>query len=126
MKTLSARAGKATKSAKAAKVSRPDAQKPVKIRLEALPDAPTYYANFVEISHTAHEFMLSTARVPTKLPEPLKQEAVNKGELVLTPELQIVIAPTVLPGLIRALKIQRESYEKKFGEIREDSKNERD
>src|SRR5260370_40975477 len=79
-------------------------------------DAFTYYANHAEISCTAHEFAILFARFPAKLP-PDKLEEARGGALSIDCDVQILISPTLISGLIRALITQKETYEKRFGVI---------
>ena len=69
-------------------------------------DAPLFYANYAEVAHSQHEFALLGVRVPAKLSEEQMSEAKSTGTLTLPIDFQIVLPPTVIPGLIDALKNQ--------------------
>jgi hypothetical protein len=81
-------------------------------------DTFTYYANHAEIACIPHEFAILFSRVPTKLP-PEKLEEARAGNLTLTCDVQILIAPTLINGLIRALTTQKATYEERYGTIHE-------
>lgn len=82
------------------------------------PETPsTYYSNFIEVSHTEYEFALSFAKLPTKL-RPQQLLDVKSGEpLLLEPLLQVEVPTRLIPGLVRALMLQVEIYEKRYGAI---------
>lgn len=90
----------------------------VKVRVEHGSGAEILYANYVEVSHSAYEFMLSVVRVPTKFPSSLLAEARTTGEIVVEPQVNILLPPTLIPGLIRALESQRDLYERNFGKLK--------
>lgn len=94
----------------------------VKIVLEASEDTPSYYVNYVEIIHSQHEFGLYAAQMPTKLSTDSLEAARKSGEIHVEPTLQLVVPPTLIPGLIRALETQKQSYEKEFGMIQVEGK----
>jgi hypothetical protein len=81
------------------------------------PETPTYYFNYAEIASLPHDFALLFARVPAKLPPDRFEEVRAAGRMVLDCELQVLISPTLIPGLIRALTVQRERYEQLWGPI---------
>ena len=91
----------------------------VSVSVEASPDVPVYYINYAEISHGAHDFGMAVARVATKLPARVQEEALKSGRVVIEPILQLVMPPTIIPGLISALQRQREAYEKNFVPIQD-------
>ena len=63
------------------------------------------YSNYVQIGHSAHEFMLTFSYI-----DPAK---IIKGE---SPEVnaeafsRIIIAPSLLPGIIKAFEINQKKY----------------
>ena len=89
----------------------------VAVSVEATPDVPVYYVNYAEISHGPHDFGMAVARVATKLPVRVREEAVKTGRLVVEPVLQLTMPPTMIPGLISALQRQLEAYEKNFASV---------
>lgn len=93
-------------------------ERSLKIVVEATSDTPTYYVNHCEIAVNHHEIALWFARLPTK-PSRFDMDGVAEtGELAVEPEFQILIAPTLLEGLIAALQSTKETYEGIFGPIR--------
>ena len=74
-----------------------------------------YCVNFAEVSYTVHEFSIQAVRMPTKLSDERLEAARKSGVAKFTAEVQLVLPPTLLPGLIRALTISKENYEKQFG-----------
>ena len=86
-----------------------------KAALRAGPETPVYYVNYAEAAFTAHEFSLTAGRTPAKLTAD-QLEAARKGEvLTFDAEIQLIIPPTMVPGLIRALTITKDQYEKATG-----------
>ena len=80
------------------------------------PETPTYYFNHAEITYLPHDFSLLFARLPAKL-TPDRLEEAQGGTLTLECELQVLLAPTMIPRLIEALTIQRRRYEEQWGPI---------
>src|SRR5437867_1938549 len=87
---------------------------PVKISVEITENTPSFYVNYAEVSFAAHELALSLVRVPTKLSGTKADEA-KTGVLRCESVVQVLFAPTLLPGLIRALTTTKESYEETIG-----------
>jgi hypothetical protein len=99
--------------------AKPDGEQlSAKIFVEPSDDTPSFYVNFAEASFAAHEMALSFLRIPTKL-SPAKVEEAKGGVLRYEPVAQVIFAPTLLPGLIRALTTIKDGYEKTFGPVRE-------
>jgi hypothetical protein len=90
----------------------------VRVVLDAVDESAVYYANYAEASLGNHECLLSFARVPTKMNIARTEEA-KSGVLRLEPLVQIIVPPTLLPGLIRALTVTKDGYEKTIGSIKE-------
>jgi hypothetical protein len=84
----------------------------VRIAIEVLDGTPTYYANFIEIGHTKWDFSLIFAKLPPKPTAGKIAEMQATGTLALPAETAINFPPTLMMGLIRALTIQKEAYEK--------------
>jgi hypothetical protein len=76
----------------------------------------TYYANYAEAVCTPQEFAILFARIPAKLP-PDKIDEVKAGRLSLTCDVQVLIPPTMIDGLIRVLVSQKAAYEQRYGPI---------
>ena len=103
------------KAAKKAMAAQPQ-RLPIRVIVDAPDELAVYYANYAEASAGHHECLISFARVPTKLSVARTEEA-KGGTLRLEPLVQVMIPPTLLPGLIRALSITKEGYEKLVGLI---------
>jgi hypothetical protein len=100
----------------------PPTQLAVTVVANPTDDTPSFYSNYAEASFNQHEIGLFFIKTPTKLDIQRLEEA-KSGKLVLEPLAQVLIAPTLLPGLIRALQTVREEYEKAFGVIRDGGPN---
>jgi hypothetical protein len=74
-----------------------------------------YYVNYAEAAFSPHEFCLSAARVPTKLPQGRMEEVQRSGAMIVSADVQLVFPPTLIPGLIRALNTIKDAYEKATG-----------
>jgi len=86
-----------------------------RVVVDTVDDGLTFYANYAEIACSENEFALIGARVPTKPSPEQMNQAKSTGELVVEAELQILFPPTVIPGLIDALKDQMQKYEILYG-----------
>ncbi|MCW5671534.1 MAG: hypothetical protein KIT86_17905 [Hydrogenophaga sp.] len=91
----------------------------VKVSLEPTFETVPVYANHIEVGHTRHEFTILAGRVPGKMPAERFKQARETGLLQLEPEVTILVAPTLVPGIIRALKLQLEKWEKVNGPVSE-------
>lgn len=92
---------------------------PVQLVIDLAPDTPSYYANHVEIAVNKHEISLRIAKIPTKPGRAEMAAAEATGELIIDAEMEILIPPTLIKGLIAALETSRQNYETLFGPIRE-------
>jgi hypothetical protein len=87
----------------------------VRMAVEVPDGLPRYYANFIEVSQSAWDFSLIFTTLPAK-PSPSKMaEMQATGVLAWPAELVVNFPPTLIAGLIRALNIQKETYEKENG-----------
>ena len=68
------------------------------------------YANFLVVSHSAHEFTLDFCQVV-----PGQKGAQVKAEVVT----RVKIAPTMVGKVIRALNTNMTNYEDKFGMVKD-------
>lgn len=96
------------------KVRKAKAPRAIRLRatIEPTDSSPVYFVNLMEVGHTAHDFTIFGIRVPAKLSR-AQLEVVSKDEpLVLPAEFQVIIPPTLVPGLISALTSQLAEYEK--------------
>lgn len=87
----------------------------LKIVVEASQDTPTYYVNHAEIAAGQHEIAIWFARLPTKPSRLEMEEAKVTGEIIVDPEFQILVPPTLIPGLISALEQTKERHEAMYG-----------
>jgi hypothetical protein len=72
---------------------------------------PTY-TNFVEVVQTAHDFTMTGAQMPVKLSEEQLMVAGEGKRLPIEADFQITFPVSLLVGLIDALMLQKEAYEK--------------
>jgi len=97
---------------KTAEKTPPIVQLDAQILLDVKLDTPSYYVNYIGVSHTAYDITLSAVKIPSPLP--LDQfELVKSGQQIsMEPLVQIVIPPLLLDGLIKALIAQKEQHQK--------------
>lgn len=85
------------------------------ISLEAKPDTPSYYANYMAVSHTPYDFTIGATRIAPGLLANLspdeRVQAKKSGKVSLEPILQVIIPPEVAEGLITALTVQVKEFE---------------
>ncbi len=96
---------------------RAEAEVALSIDVTSGPDTPTYYINMAEIHHTAHEFGMAVVRTPGKMPKERLEALKTAGQLVVPADVLLLFPPTMLPGLIEALTLQRDKFESRFGPI---------
>jgi hypothetical protein len=84
----------------------------VKVGLEVPDGTPSYYLNYIEINHSKWDFCLIGAKLPAKYSAAKIAEMQAGGVLALPAEVTINFPSTLIVGLIRALTIQKELYEK--------------
>jgi len=89
----------------------------VRIVLNEVADVPSYYVNYAEVSQGMHDFSIHVARMPSRFSPDVAAAAAKEGVLRIDPMLQLVVPPTIIPGLIKALELQKAMYEKQHGEI---------
>jgi hypothetical protein len=100
------------------------APKSILIRVEPDEDTPTYYVNHLEVGHSLHEFALNATRAPTVLSKNRRADAQESGELVVSPELQLIFSPLCAKALAGVLETQIAAYEKRFGQINKGANDE--
>lgn len=85
---------------------------PIQFHPEITESTPTYYSNFVQVSHTPYEFSLTFAKIPS--PPNVDQIAMAQAGKPVKIEslMQIAIPVKLMPGLLEALLNQKELYEK--------------
>ena len=79
----------------------------------------TFYVNCAEIANNQHEFAIMATRLPTKPPPEYLEQYKDTGQIVISPDVQLVIPTTLIQALIQVLTSQKESYERLFGPIAE-------
>ena len=105
------------KSAKKGEADAPSAPIGLKVALE--PSGDQFYANFAEVAAAQHEFQISFALVPAKLTAEKIETIKNGSPLSVDAIVQIMLPPTIIPGLIRALTITKEQFEAIAGPIKD-------
>ncbi len=79
---------------------------------------PSYYSNYIEVGHSPYEFVMTFAKVPTR-PKPEHIRGAIRGEPIpVEAILQVEVPTRLLEGLINALSIQMQKYEKSYGRIK--------
>lgn len=80
------------------------------VRLDVRSDTPSYYVNYIGVSHTPYDFTLTVAKVPSP-PTASQLECVTNGKpMPLEAMLQIIVPPLLIEGLINALTDQKQKY----------------
>jgi hypothetical protein len=92
--------------------------KAVRVSLEPTQEAPIY-ANFAEVSAAQHEFQISFALSPSRPAAEALEQAAETGLLRLETLVQVLLPPTIIPGLIKALTTTKEQHEALVGPIKE-------
>lgn len=110
MATRKARSGTQSLAASGKEIS-------VKPVLDVSEDSGFVYANHAEVGHSRHEFFVLFAKIPSKIPRSRLEIVKASGELHFDASVQLVIPPSLIGGLIKALSDQRAKYEKEFGPI---------
>jgi hypothetical protein len=82
------------------------------VQLDVKPDTPSYYVNYVSVSHTAYDFTLSVAKIPSPMTQEQVASAQSGKPISLDAILQLVVPPLLVEGLIKAFIDQKEKYEK--------------
>lgn len=78
-------------------------------------DTPQYYANHIEINFTVHDFSLLIGRISSRI-KPEDVAEARKSHIVKVPaDVQILLPTTLIAGLLRALLVQKDAYEKQYG-----------
>lgn len=95
----------------------PGAVANVRVIVDAPDGSEPYYVNHIEVGATKFDFSLLCARIPTKPSAESFAQAAASGELHIPATVQVVIPASLVGGLVRALTIQKEQYEKINGPI---------
>lgn len=102
------------------------APRQARINIDVAEGTPAFYANYIEIGHTKWDFTLIASRVPAKPSTAKIVEMQSNGIFTIPADATINFPPNLMPGLIRALTIQKEAFEKATGIELKDKANERD
>jgi hypothetical protein len=86
------------------------------VRMDVKSDTPSYYVNFIAVSHTAYDFTLSAAKIPSPLNLEQIELAKSGQQIPVEPILQLVIPPLLVDGLMKALTDQKTKHEKTFAQ----------
>jgi len=84
----------------------------VQVRLDVKSDTPSYYVNYIAVSHTAYDFTLSAAKMPSPPTQEQTELAKSGKQIPLEAVLQLVVPPLLIDGLIHALIDQKAKQEK--------------
>jgi hypothetical protein len=98
------------KRVKSTKKEQPPKEMTAQVRLDVRPDTPSYYVNFVAVSHTAYDFTLSAVKIPSPLTQEQAESAKSGNQIPIEPLLQLVIPPLLVDGLINALTDQKAQH----------------
>jgi hypothetical protein len=82
------------------------------IQWEVKAETPSYYVNYIGVSHSPYDFTLSAARIPSPLSSEQTALAKSGQKLPVEPIIQLVMPPLLIDGLILALTDQKAKYEK--------------
>lgn len=86
----------------------------VSTRIELTPSefAATFYVNYLEVGQTMGDFTLFGSQLPAKLSKLTMASVAEEGVLRVPVEIQITFPLSVISGLIQALMIQKELFER--------------
>jgi len=82
------------------------------IQWEVKADTPSYYVNYIGVSHSPYDFTLSAAKIPSPLTQEQAALAKSGQKIPVEPIIQLVMPPLLIDGLIDALNDQKARYEK--------------
>jgi hypothetical protein len=94
----------------------------VKVVVRPVEHLETFYINYAEVGHSPHEFYILGGKLPIKPSRAEIEAAAETKELQIDATVQLMLPPTMISGLIRALTEQRAKYEKMIGPITDTSK----
>jgi hypothetical protein len=95
--------------------SAPPPPRQARISIDVPEGTPGYYSNYIEIGHTKWDFSLIASRLPAKPSSAKIVEMQASGILNIPADVTISFPPHLMPGLIRALTTQKETFEKTTG-----------
>jgi hypothetical protein len=82
------------------------------VRLSPHPDTPSYYVNFIGVSHTLYDFTLSAVKIPNPFTDEQIELAKSGQHIPVEPLVHLVIPALLVDGLMRALTDQKEKHAK--------------
>ena len=82
------------------------------IQWDVKADTPSYYVNFIGVSHSPYDFTLSAAKIPSPLTQEQAALAKSGQQIPMEPIVQLVMPPLLIDGLINALNDQKAKHEK--------------
>src|ERR1700733_7222939 len=82
------------------------------VHLSPQTDTPSYYVNYIGVTHTAYDFTLSAVRIPTPFTDEQIELAKNGQQIPVEPIVQLVIPASLVDGLMKALTDQKERHAK--------------
>jgi hypothetical protein len=94
-----------------------EGEKAVKVVVDDDEDVGSIYVNFAEVAHAQHELTAYFVQIPTKLSLEAREAALASGQLRLRPIVNLILPPTLARGLVRALTLQIDAYERRYGPI---------
>jgi hypothetical protein len=68
--------------------------------------------NFIAVSHTAYDFTLTVAKIPSPFTQEQAEFAKSGKQIPVEPILQLVMPPLLIDGIIKALADQQEKHAK--------------
>jgi hypothetical protein len=75
------------------------------------------YANYAEVVSSAYEFGIILTRLPTKPTREMIETATAGAMFEVEATSQLIVPVALVPGLIRALTVQKGIYESQYGPI---------
>ena len=82
------------------------------IQWDVKADTPSYYVNFIGVSHSPYDFTLSAVRIPSPLTQEQAAFAKSGQKIPMEPIVQLVVPPLLIDGLIFALNDQKAKHKK--------------
>jgi len=110
-------AAKKAKQAPAAEAAAQPEQLTATAALQMSDSTAVFYVNNVEVGHTAYDFSLTCAKIPAKFSQMELDRIRATSQVELEAVVQIVVPVSLVPGLIRALTVQKEVFEQAYGQI---------
>jgi hypothetical protein len=105
------------KSVKRTRAEAPQEEITVKARVDVTESTPIVYINFAEVAHSRHEFSIICARTPTKPDFTVIELAKTSGVYPIEASTVLIVPPSLMRGMIRAMQTQMDKYEQSFGKI---------